>query len=167
MQQVSDLLAVPAKADVCERLSEVMMGHPERENPLIDPPELAGARQHAATVNDRFQSIGFCELLYEILGSKLCRAVKRSRQACIKILGNAGPADSLQDLSFLYGKSSGRVFERDGTQRRNGVDPRGRQEKKFLGVAPGKIQTVECAEKVGVYDVIRRIVRAGVNAGLA
>ena len=55
MQQVADLLAVAAEADVGERPAEAVREHPVGEDALVDLPHLPRPRDHAAAVDDRPQ----------------------------------------------------------------------------------------------------------------
>ena len=53
VEQVADLLALAAEADVGERVAEVVGEHPVGEDALVDLAHLPGAGDHAAAVDHR------------------------------------------------------------------------------------------------------------------
>ena len=58
MEEVADLLALPAVADVAERTLEIVGHDPERDDALVHFAKLPGSGDDAATVDGGFETVG-------------------------------------------------------------------------------------------------------------
>jgi hypothetical protein len=76
METIPDLVAHAVKADVLKRPLVQIRIDPESEDPLVGPTKLAGAREHAATIDPDRKIEGAPVFERQIFGSELGRPIK-------------------------------------------------------------------------------------------
>ena len=165
VEEVADLLARAAVADVGERPAEEVAEQPPGEDTLIDLAHLPGAGDHAAAVDHRSQPEGIGVLLDQVLGGELGGAVERAGAGHRERLGDAcrpGAGDRLGLGELEAGLS---LLESQLQLRGDRVDAAGGEEDEEGILGPGALEAVEGAEQVGL-DRVGGIGEAGQDRGL-
>src|SRR5262249_8935104 len=98
VETVAHLMAVATEADVRERPATAPGVDPEREDPLVRPPELPGAGEDAAAIDPDREPERLAVLEREDLGRALRAAVERQRRLDAEGFAHARVAQSSREV---------------------------------------------------------------------
>jgi hypothetical protein len=160
VQDVANLLAAAAEADVLERPPEVVREQPVGEDALVDLAHLPRAGDHAEAVHDRREAERRRVLLDQMLGRELRRPVERARAVERERLGDTLRRQPGNRLMLGEPEARLRLLEARRAETGDGVDAARREEDELRVVLPAELEAREGAEQVRADEVVERAVDA-------
>ena len=166
VEEVANLLAGAAEADVLQPAIETVGGNPERHDSLVCFRHLPRARKQAATIDDEPDPVSVAIFGHHEFGRQFRHAVQGARPVEWKLLADAvfgGAGNGLRGPQTVARLG---LLEGQAIDRRHRVDAAGGHEQEVGLGLPGNLQAMEAAGQVGVDQVFRRTAVAGQNRGL-
>jgi hypothetical protein len=166
VQDVAYLVPLSPEAAVIKRAIVKMPCCPEDEKSLIDLPHLPGPCDHPAAVDDRLHAKGGIVFLDQQFGGELGRAVERTAAVSRKLLGDAARGPTVSKCTGHNCEAITFKPQREGTQRRNLINPARRQKNHRRAMTTRVFEGIECPDQIGIDEIARIAVPTGMDGRL-
>src|SRR5262249_17772345 len=160
------LLSLTSKADIAERLPEMMGEHPVSEDALVDLAHLPGTGDHPTAVDHGWHPEPRAVLLDQELGRQLGGAIESASPAHWESLGIPRRGDTGDALFGGDLEPGWSLLQVQSSLRRHWVDAAGREEYNKGTVAPGQLEAVVGTGQIGVEEIARVTIDTAHHRGL-